>query len=106
MNIELTLSMQKHSCYLKREKRDFILESNMSDLTWEHSFSLLKIPCSNVEVFFFSFIEQSKDSHESRHFKMLVETAERQLSQVEQSADIICHLLGPLTLGKTRVLFG
>lgn len=105
MNLELTVSMQKHSCYLKREKRDFILESNMSGLTWVHSFSLLQIPCSNVEVFFFfSFIEQSKD--ESRHFKMLVETTERQLNQVEQSADIICHLLVPLTLGKTRVLFG
>lgn len=68
VNLELTVSMQKHNCYLKRERRDFILESDMSGLTWEHSFSLLQIPCSNVE-FFFSFIEQSKDGHELRHFK-------------------------------------
>lgn len=68
VNLELAVSVQKHNCYLKREKRDFILELDMSGLTWEHSFSLLQIPCSNVEVFFF-FFEQSKDGHESRHFK-------------------------------------
>lgn len=45
-HIPMTLSTQKHSSYLKEDKREFTLESNMR----EHGPRKPQIPCSNMKA--------------------------------------------------------